>query len=193
MIFTDFLKVRYGNKTIDDTTRERRYYEWVAQNSEFNDNGILNEAAMYENPCKNHHEYPCSYFPQKDKGMPKPWGSSFNEGNTKNTTPIYKVGTSQNLTPKETTNPFHQEDLILNIKTYFPQPHHSKPQPRQYLYKEWLRIKLGHTNVNKSVRNAVLNECVLAVLILRPTMEACDDPYSRKFDEYKKAFDKEME
>ncbi|GKE47682.1 hypothetical protein Tco_1478940 [Tanacetum coccineum] len=31
MIFTNFLKVRYGNKTIDDTTRERRYYEWVAQ------------------------------------------------------------------------------------------------------------------------------------------------------------------
>ncbi|GKB76636.1 phospholipase-like protein [Tanacetum coccineum] len=27
MIFVDFLKVRYGNKIIDDTTRERRYYE----------------------------------------------------------------------------------------------------------------------------------------------------------------------
>ncbi|GJU77612.1 hypothetical protein Tco_1274682, partial [Tanacetum coccineum] len=74
MIITDFHKVRYGNKTIDDTTQERRYYEWVAQNSHFNDNGVSHEATMYENPCKYHHEYPLSYFPQKDKGMPKPWG-----------------------------------------------------------------------------------------------------------------------
>ncbi|GJW77802.1 hypothetical protein Tco_0139484 [Tanacetum coccineum] len=32
MKFDDFLKVRYGNKNIDDVIRERRYYEWVAQN-----------------------------------------------------------------------------------------------------------------------------------------------------------------
>ncbi|GJU85824.1 phospholipase-like protein [Tanacetum coccineum] len=53
----------YGNKTIDDTTRERRYYEWVAQNSEFKDNDSSHEAMMYNNPCKYHHEYPRSYFP----------------------------------------------------------------------------------------------------------------------------------
>ncbi|GKA66856.1 hypothetical protein Tco_0766664, partial [Tanacetum coccineum] len=56
MIFADFLKVRYGNKSIIDTTHERRYYEWVAQNSEFNDSGISHEAAMYDNSCKYHHE-----------------------------------------------------------------------------------------------------------------------------------------
>ncbi|GKF02937.1 hypothetical protein Tco_0029860 [Tanacetum coccineum] len=64
--------VRYGNKDIDDTTRERRYYEWVAQNSEFKDNDSSHEATMYDNPCKYHHEYPRSYFPQKNKEMPKP-------------------------------------------------------------------------------------------------------------------------
>ncbi|GKE21434.1 hypothetical protein Tco_1432946 [Tanacetum coccineum] len=73
MIFTDFLKVRYGNKTIDDTTRERRYYEWVAQNSEFKDNDGSYEATMYDNPCKYHHDYPRSYFPQKNKNMLKLW------------------------------------------------------------------------------------------------------------------------
>ncbi|GJV03019.1 phospholipase-like protein [Tanacetum coccineum] len=52
MIFTDFLKIRYKNKNIVDTTRERRYYERVAQNSEFNNNGISHKATMYENPCK---------------------------------------------------------------------------------------------------------------------------------------------
>nr|GEU61576.1 hypothetical protein [Tanacetum cinerariifolium] len=68
MIFTVFLKVRYENKNIDDTTCKRRYYEWVAQNSEFNDNGASHETTMYNNPCKYHLEYPHSYFPQKDKG-----------------------------------------------------------------------------------------------------------------------------
>ncbi|GJU94686.1 ribonuclease H-like domain-containing protein, partial [Tanacetum coccineum] len=38
MGFADFLQVHYENKRIDDTTRERRYYEWVAQNYEFDNN-----------------------------------------------------------------------------------------------------------------------------------------------------------
>ncbi|GJU91688.1 hypothetical protein Tco_1304111 [Tanacetum coccineum] len=38
--------VRYGNKNIDDTTRERRYYEWVAQNNEFKDNDSSHEATI---------------------------------------------------------------------------------------------------------------------------------------------------
>ncbi|GJV66119.1 phospholipase-like protein [Tanacetum coccineum] len=66
-------EVRYGNKTIDNTTCERRYYEWVAQNSEFKDNDSSHEATMYDNSCKYHHEYPHSYFPQKNKNMLKPW------------------------------------------------------------------------------------------------------------------------
>ncbi|GJS29776.1 phospholipase-like protein [Tanacetum coccineum] len=50
MVFADFLKVRYGNKVIDDTTRERRYYEWVAENSEFNGSSITQEATVDNNP-----------------------------------------------------------------------------------------------------------------------------------------------
>nr|GEV47413.1 RNA-directed DNA polymerase, eukaryota [Tanacetum cinerariifolium] len=34
--------VRYKNKNINDTTREKRYYEWDAHNSEFDDN-VLNK------------------------------------------------------------------------------------------------------------------------------------------------------
>ncbi|GJX08064.1 hypothetical protein Tco_0195996 [Tanacetum coccineum] len=36
MKFADFLKVRHRNKNIDDITHERQYYEWVAQNYDFN-------------------------------------------------------------------------------------------------------------------------------------------------------------
>ncbi|GKB99921.1 phospholipase-like protein [Tanacetum coccineum] len=35
MGFGDFLQVRYGRQKINDTIRERMYYEWVAQNYEF--------------------------------------------------------------------------------------------------------------------------------------------------------------
>ncbi|GJT19066.1 hypothetical protein Tco_0877772 [Tanacetum coccineum] len=41
--------IRYGNKSIGDTTRKRRYYEWVAQNIKFNDNGIPQEGTIYDN------------------------------------------------------------------------------------------------------------------------------------------------
>ncbi|GKC92463.1 phospholipase-like protein [Tanacetum coccineum] len=193
MIFADFLKVRYGNKIIDDTTRDRRYYEWVAQNSEFNDNGISHKATMYDNPFKYHHEYPRSSFPQKNKGMPKPWEPSFNKGCTKHKTPMDHENISvpsQTLTPKEIIDPFHQDDLILNIKTYFPdysQSQPSKPQPKDYSYEEWLRIKLGYTNVSKSVWNAILNERVLDSFDIEADYgRTRDDPYSRRFNEYKK-------
>ncbi|GKD40563.1 hypothetical protein Tco_1260770 [Tanacetum coccineum] len=41
MRFADFLQVHYGQHNIDDTTRERRYYEWVAQNYEFSKHQTL--------------------------------------------------------------------------------------------------------------------------------------------------------
>ncbi|GJW52761.1 hypothetical protein Tco_0096846, partial [Tanacetum coccineum] len=41
MGFADFLQVHYGNQRIDDTTHEQRYYEWVAQNYEFDNNRTL--------------------------------------------------------------------------------------------------------------------------------------------------------
>ncbi|GJV69017.1 hypothetical protein Tco_1484526 [Tanacetum coccineum] len=47
MKFVEFLKVRCGSKSIDDMTRERRYYEWIAQNTEFEDDDIPKETIKY--------------------------------------------------------------------------------------------------------------------------------------------------
>ncbi|GKB88215.1 hypothetical protein Tco_0960487 [Tanacetum coccineum] len=33
MLFSDFLLIRYGNNKIDDTTKERKYDKWFAQNN----------------------------------------------------------------------------------------------------------------------------------------------------------------
>nr|GEV04612.1 hypothetical protein [Tanacetum cinerariifolium] len=59
--------------------------------------------------------------------------------------------------------------------------------------KERLRNKLGHTNVNKSVRNAILNEWVLNSFDVESDYgKTRDDPYSRRFDEYKEVFENEI-
>ncbi|GKB77294.1 hypothetical protein Tco_0944189, partial [Tanacetum coccineum] len=146
MTFTDFPKVRYGSKSIDDTTHERRYYEWIAQNTEFEDDGIPKETIKYDNHCKYHHEYPHSYFPE-DKT--KPWKPSFNNDKT----PRDQENTSQNL--------FCQKDPISNIKTYFPdfsQTQPIKPRPKDYSFEEWLKIKLEHTNTRDDPYSTRFNE-----------------------------------
>ncbi|GJT33361.1 hypothetical protein Tco_0923780 [Tanacetum coccineum] len=63
MIFANFFKVRYGNKNINDVTREWRYYEWVAQKYDFKVKS--RRATEYSDPYDFHHEYPHSYIPQK--------------------------------------------------------------------------------------------------------------------------------
>nr|GEU54321.1 phospholipase-like protein [Tanacetum cinerariifolium] len=98
--------------------------------------------------------------------------------------------------PKGISNPFYQEDQTLNIKTYlpdFPQLQPYKSWPMDYSYKDWLKIKLGHTNVRKSVRNAVLNEWVLDSFDVKADYgKTHDDPYSRRLNEYKKVFGNEI-
>ncbi|GKE36714.1 phospholipase-like protein [Tanacetum coccineum] len=46
MGFADFLQVRYVQQKIDDTTRERIYYEWVAQNYEFSKHCTLTSTTL---------------------------------------------------------------------------------------------------------------------------------------------------
>nr|GEX23279.1 hypothetical protein [Tanacetum cinerariifolium] len=50
--FVDFLQVRYGNQKIDDITLERRYYEWVAQNCEFDDDGTPSRTTTPNDPYR---------------------------------------------------------------------------------------------------------------------------------------------
>nr|GEV22247.1 hypothetical protein [Tanacetum cinerariifolium] len=54
-----------------------------------------------------------------------------------------------------------------------------RPRPRDYSYEEWLGIKLGHNNVSKSVRNALLNEWILDSFDIKIDYgKTHDDPYS---------------
>ncbi|GKG18844.1 hypothetical protein Tco_0375943, partial [Tanacetum coccineum] len=69
-----------------------------------------------------------------------------------------------------------------------------KPRPRDYSFKEWLKLKIWHTNVNKTVKNAVLNEWILDSFDVESDFAGIyNDPYSRNLDEYKAVFDNEIE
>ncbi|GJT06424.1 hypothetical protein Tco_0840886 [Tanacetum coccineum] len=108
MKFDDFLKVRYGNKNIDNVTRERRYYEWVAQNYDFKVES--QRITKYTDPYDFYHEI----------------DSPLND--------------------------------TLRINTYFPdiaQTQSKKACARKNLFEEWMKIKIGHTNISDSMRNVM--------------------------------------
>ncbi|GJW92591.1 hypothetical protein Tco_0170144 [Tanacetum coccineum] len=85
-----------------------------------------------------------------------------------------------NLAPRGITNPNHQEDPILSMKSYFPnssQLHPNKPRLREYSFQEWLKVKIGYTNVNKYVKSMVLNKWILDSFDVEADFAGiCNDP-----------------
>ncbi|GJW71719.1 hypothetical protein Tco_0128636 [Tanacetum coccineum] len=68
MGFAYFLQVHYGNQRIDDTTRERRYYEWVAQNYKFDNNRTPSTTVSDKCPYKTNYPTPI---------LPDEWDTSY--------------------------------------------------------------------------------------------------------------------
>nr|GFA15360.1 hypothetical protein [Tanacetum cinerariifolium] len=101
------------------------------------------------------------------------------------------------IAPGRITNSNNMENLILSIKSYFLNSlrvHCNKHRHRDYSFKEWSKVKVGHTNVNKSVKNAVLNEWILDSFDVESSSSGMsNDPYSRNLEEYKSVFDNEVE
>ncbi|GJZ77245.1 phospholipase-like protein [Tanacetum coccineum] len=96
---------------------------------------------------------------------------------------------------------YHKSDSPLNdtlrINTYFPGISKAQPKKsriRENSFEEWMKIKLGHTDISYFIRCMVFKEWVnedfnFGVNIGRIK----DDPYFRNFDVYKDEFDKEIE
>ncbi|GJW77980.1 reverse transcriptase domain-containing protein [Tanacetum coccineum] len=132
----DFLQVHYGSQRIDDTTREQRYYEWVAQNYEFDNNRTPSTTTLFD------------IYPYK----------------TNHLTPI----------------PFDEWETRLC--------------PCDYSFDEWLKVKIGHTNIYNSDWEIVFNEWILDNFdVEEEYAKEIRNPYSRRFDEYKQVFDIEVE
>ncbi|GJU78995.1 phospholipase-like protein [Tanacetum coccineum] len=69
--------------------------------------------------------------------------------------------------------------------------HDNKPRPRDYSFKEWMIVKVGHTNVNESVKKALLKSWVIDCF--EEALDPDKDPRGRSFDDYKWVFDLEIE
>ncbi|GJS08869.1 hypothetical protein Tco_0365665 [Tanacetum coccineum] len=62
------------------------------------------------------------------------------------------------IAPREITDPDHKENPILSIKSYFPnfsQQNYNKPRPRDYSFKEWLKVKIGFAMSSDNASSAV--------------------------------------
>ncbi|GJW70228.1 hypothetical protein Tco_0127145 [Tanacetum coccineum] len=78
--------VRYGQQKIDDTTREQRYYEWVAQNYEFSKHHTLTSTTLNDHfPYDTNNPIPIPYqhLEQEENEQlpirPRPCNYSFKE------------------------------------------------------------------------------------------------------------------
>ncbi|GJR89222.1 hypothetical protein Tco_0213233 [Tanacetum coccineum] len=101
------------------------------------------------------------------------------------------------LAPISLLNHSNQKDLILSIKSYFRNSspvNQNKLHPRNYSFEEWLKVKIEHMNMDKSVKGSVINEWILDSFDVEANFAGiCNDPYSRSLDEYKAVFDNEIE
>ncbi|GKA31296.1 putative ribonuclease H-like domain-containing protein [Tanacetum coccineum] len=62
---------------------------------------------------------------------------------------------------------------------------------RDYTFRELMMIKVGHTNVNESVKKALLKSWVIDCF--EEALDPNKDPMERSFDDYKWVFDLEIE
>ncbi|GKC21198.1 hypothetical protein Tco_1023348 [Tanacetum coccineum] len=85
-------------------------------------------------------------------------------------------------------------DLIWGqsyAKWYKENSHDNKPRPREYTFREWMIVKVGHTNVNESVKKALLKFWVIDCF--EEALDPDKDPRERSFDDYKWLFVLEIE
>ncbi|GJX24814.1 hypothetical protein Tco_0231110, partial [Tanacetum coccineum] len=134
--YNEVFGVHYSQQKINDTTRERRYYEWVAQNYEFSK---------------------------------------------------HRTHTSINLNDPVPTPQEHQE-----LGNDEPRP--VRPRPCNYSFEEWMKIKIGHNNLRESDREFIFNEWILdSYDVKEEYAREIGDPYSRRFNEYNRVFNNEIE
>ncbi|GJT43278.1 hypothetical protein Tco_0951993 [Tanacetum coccineum] len=81
----------------------------------------------------------------------------------------------------------HQEPGEKN-----PQP--IRPRPCNYSFEEWMKIRIGHDNLHEHDRQFIFNEWILdSYDVKEEYAREIGNPYSRRFDEYNRVFNNEIE
>ncbi|GJV45939.1 reverse transcriptase domain-containing protein [Tanacetum coccineum] len=98
------------------------------------------------------------------------------------------VTSNQNI-PNNASTPFSLEHSELEEKANIsesPKLRPFRPCPCDYSFDEWLKVKIGHTNIYDSNREIIFNEWILDSLYVKEEYaKEFGNPYSRRFDEYK--------
>ncbi|GJX68001.1 hypothetical protein Tco_0303728 [Tanacetum coccineum] len=69
--------------------------------------------------------------------------------------------------------------------------HDKKPRPRDYTFKEWVKLKKGHLDISKSVRKDLFRSWVIDQFT--EALDPDKNPLERCLDEYNWVFHKEIE
>ncbi|GJV72305.1 hypothetical protein Tco_1492300 [Tanacetum coccineum] len=80
---------------------------------------------------------------------------------------------------------------ICYTEWYRENSHDNKPRLGDYTFREWMMVKVGHKNVNKSVKKALFKSWVIDCF--EEALNLDKDPMERSFDDYKWVFDLEIE
>ncbi|GKA30689.1 hypothetical protein Tco_0716994 [Tanacetum coccineum] len=73
-----------------------------------------------------------------------------------------------------------------------PQP--IRLRPCNYLFEEWLKIRIGHNNLHESDHEFIFNEWILdSYDVNEEYVREIGNPYSRRFNEYNRMFNNEIE
>ncbi|GJW22337.1 hypothetical protein Tco_0032959 [Tanacetum coccineum] len=162
-----------------DTTRERRYYEWVAQNYEFDNNRTPSTTVSDKYPYKTNHPTP---IPLDE------WDTRYHI--------TYTRGTSNQNIPNNDPILFSLEHSELGEKANISESLKLwpfRPRPCDYSFGEWLKAKIGHIDIYNSDQEIVFNEWILDSFDVEEAYtKEIRNPYSRRFDEYKQVFDNEQ-
>ncbi|GJV45446.1 hypothetical protein Tco_1429982 [Tanacetum coccineum] len=148
MGFAYFLQIRYENQRIDDTNRERRYYEWVAQNYEFDNNRTSSTTIVSDK-----YPYKTNYTTLV---LIDEWDTGYHI--------TYTGDTSNQNIPNNDPTPLSLEHSELGDKANInesPKIQPFRPRPCDYSFDEWLKVKIRHTNIYDSDREIVFNEWIL--------------------------------
>ncbi|GJS08313.1 hypothetical protein Tco_0365109 [Tanacetum coccineum] len=104
----------------------------------------------------------------------------------------YTSSTSNQNIPNSKPKPFsleHYEKANMSESSML-QPFRLRPCDSD----EWLKVKIGHTNIYDSDREIMFIEWILDSFDVEyEYAKEIRNPYSRRFDEYKRVFDNEVE
>ncbi|GJZ74815.1 hypothetical protein Tco_0913375 [Tanacetum coccineum] len=69
-----------------------------------------------------------------------------------------------------------------------------RPRLCNYSFEEWLKIRIGHNNLHKSNREFIFNKWILnGYDVNEEYAREISNPYSKRFDEYNRMFNNEIE